>query len=671
MADEPVRNVRRIGDAQQALTKLTAPPQVQQLDLQPAPPAAAGTATAAAAPGTGANAAPAPAPGAAPRALPAPTITVNSAGEAMTNAQMANRAALGNTPDVAAAARARLAGTATAAPAAAAAPAAGPAPATAPAAAASPQPLPAYRNPAVGPGQPNFVQTPEPTNPNFRPTPTPAAAPAAAGETATSRSLLSRIGGAAAPLGNVAGKLARGAGYVNVGLNAIDTVNQTAAGNYGAAAESGGIGLLNAAALAAPSPLTIGGAIVGSSANALAQTAPAQRAFELTANNLPGNGRAQADTAIGGLRDLVGSRERAGLPLGTIPDRLEAAQNMRAQQFGGGVIVVDPSNPYTQGTAPPAGGAPNASANFSNVRSGSATGPAPAVEVPAVPRGGGAADPATWSQNARNALSSTAPGTAVINGQTYTPDQINALANRNVVSSEGFRNPGLGVAFSEATGGQTPELGQGAAGRQAGFSAADRQRQLAAIESGPDSRAEAADRARTSSRNRMVEDARSALRSGRRRTAGRLIDLLTATNGAETADARVAAANRPQRAPAGRTDAQEALTAAQIENEQAQTATSRQRLATENRMGQLQDAVLNARTPQEQQEAGRALALLSGRDLPQHRQQVVRVPAPGTDPALGITAPAIFDPQTGSLSWPKGLSAVYTDAQGNQQRRDQ
>lgn len=259
----------------------------------------------------------------------------------------------------------------------------------------------------------------------------------------------------------------------------------------------------------------------------------------------------------------------------------------------------------------------------------------------------------------------------MVNGQTYTADQINALANRNVISSDAFRNPAPGVAYSEATGGKTLGLGQGPTSRTGGvgFTAADRQRQLEAIENSPDSRSDEARsaKARESMRNSLISDARNALRSGKRKTAGRLIELLTASNGADSADARIAAANRPQRQPAGRTDAQEALTAAQMEEAQANTVTARQKAAAESRMGGLQDALVNAKTPEEQQAAGRALALLTGRDLPQKKVGYIDVPILG-DP-LGQKQRLPYDPEANQVLMPKGLTAVYTDAQGNQQRR--
>lgn len=651
MADETVPNVRRVGDAQQALTKLSAPPQVQQLDLQPTPPAAAGTATAAAAPGTGANAAPAPAQ-AAPRALPPPTITVNST------------AAPGVAPGVATP------------PPAAAAPAATIQPAAA-------QPLPPYRVPNPAPGGPNFVQTPAPVNPSFRP----AAAGAAAGKVPVgSASLLKRAydaGGtylsnspraatALGALGKTVGRVGRGAGYLGAAAEGYNAIEQAHAGHTGAALESGGFAGLDAIAAAAPTPITIGAALTAHAVNAAANTDVAQRGFARVAEALPGGGPEAIDAMIADMQASAADRLARGLPLPAQTDnRITTAQNIRNEQFGG-PIFIDPANPSSRDFQPPspAGAAPSGPrANFSNVQHGVEV--ADPSAVPSVPRGSGAADPSTWTPSARAALSSTTPGTAVINGRTYTKDQIDALANRNVISSDAFRNPAPGVAYSEATGGGTLELGQGPTSRSGGggFTAADRQRQLEAIENGPDSRSPEAlaAKARESTRNSLISDARNALRSGKRKTAGRLIELLTAANGADTADARIAEANRPQRGQAGRTDAQEALTAAQMEEAQANTATARQKLATEIRMGHLQDALVSAKTPEEQQATGRALALLSGRELPQKKIGYIDVPIPG-DP-LGQKQRLPYDPETNQVLMPKGLTAVYTDAQGNQQRR--
>ena len=649
MADETVPNVRRVGDAQQALTKLSAPPQVQQLDLQPTPPAAAGTATAAAAPGTGANAAPAPAP-AAPRALPPPTITVNSAGEAMTNAQMADRAALGNTPDVAAAARARRASTA--APAAAPGVATPPPAAAAPAAAA-PGPIPAA---AAGPA--------------------PAAAPAAAA--APQASFAERAGYATGRAVNAARPAAEALGRVaRLGATPVETVpgrilpTRTAPGQ-----RAGAAGLLAGGVLAAAPTIAM------RSSEDYARRLGVDPTF---GDGVGGFAKELGVRAVGGLTDVGAGLLDMGLspvnslrgafgaaPLetfGSIVSQNDNPAAARAHDVAQAVQNGQPV-PVDQTTAGP----PATAGAFRDVSSGaSSTAPVPGsqVDVPRVPRGANAADPSTWSPSARAALTSQAPGTAVVNGQTYTKDQIDALVRRNVISSEAFRNPAPGVAYSEATGGGTLELGQGPTSRSGGggFTAADRQRQLEAIESGPDSRSPEAlaAKARESTRNSLISDARNALRSGKRKTAGRLIELLTAANGADTADARIAAANRPQRGPAGRTDTQEALTAAQMEEAQANTATARQKLAAESRLGQLQDALVSAKTPEEQQAAGRALALLSGRELPQKKIGYIDVPIPG-DP-LGQKQRLPYDPEANQVLMPKGLTAVYTDAQGNQQRR--
>lgn len=645
MADETVQNVRRIGDAQQALTKLSAPPQVQQLDLQPSPPAAAGTATAAAAPGTGATSAPAPA---APRALPAPTITVNGAGEAMTNAQMAERAALGNTPDVAAAARARLASTAP--PVAAAAPGvATPPPAAAAAPAATVGAAPAAAAPAAGPvpaaaatARPSFAER----------------AGYAAGRA---------VSGSADTLGRVA----------RFGAQPVETVpgrvlsTRTAPGQNGAAA-----GLLASSAIMTAPQI------------AMRSSEDYARRFGFNPNFGDGVGGLAKETgvrALGALTDLGAGILDTGLapldavrrtfnpgaaPLETFGQIVQKQDNPQAAAIHEAASQGQPLPPDPATIGPPA-----SAALFNGVTSGVSSNAPTAgggnVDVPRVPRGAGSADPSTWSPSARAALSSQAPGTAVVNGQTYTADQINALANRNVISSDAFRNPAPGVAYSEATGGKTLELGQGPTSRSGGggFTAADRQRQLEAIENGPDSRSDEARaaKARESMRNSLISDARNALRSGKRKTAGRLIELLTASNGADSADARIAAANRPQRQPAGRTDAQEALTAAQMEEAQANTVTARQKAAAESRLGGLQDALVNAKTPEEQQAAGRALALLTGRDLPQKKIGYIDVPIPG-DP-LGQKQRLPYDPEANQVLMPKGLTAVYTDAQGNQQRR--
>jgi len=653
MADEP--KVQRIGDAQAALTKLSAPPQQAQIDMQPQPPAAVGTANATAAPGTGANAAP------APRVTPAPGSDLvpqgsrqvllgttnpvqNTNGTLYTNAAGVASTQVPGSPPVAA-------------------------PAAAPVA---PQPLPNYRNPNAGPGQPNFVQTPEPTNPSFRPTaaaaPVAATAVNAAEEAApvAARSLLSKGIGVA---GRVAGSAVRYGGPVMTALTAgtrianaegdafQNTLARTgsneqartasaAAGLRQTETEGAGIaGGLAGARLGASLPIAnpylkggaaLAGGVIGSLGGAKALESLTGDGSSNDLQKLP-QGVYQVN-AVDDVPRLDANGKGAPIPLNTDIARL---------QSGDPAVAADFDRRFGAGTA----------AQYM----GTKIQPAPAVNAGVSAAAPNFSDVQSSARNALTAGATGAPGTAVFNGRTISPDEINRLANTNVIPADAFRNPAPGVAASLAGG--SLAMGDGPVNRQPQFSGSSGNE-------GGNSNFTYEDRqaaqALAKQRSDLVFAARQAINNGKRKTAGRIIELLTAVNHGQTADAHMKQAERPLR-QGGRTPEQEALTAAQIEEAQANTATSRQKLAAESRLGQLQDALVTAKTPQEQESAGRALALLSGRDLPQKKVGFIDVPIPG-DPT-GQKQRLPYDPETNQILMPKGLTAVYTDANGNQQKR--
>ena len=667
--EEKTPTIKRAGDARQALIKLSTPPP-------------AGTATAAPAPG--AQTVPTPAPAAVPatgtgmvpaqgapvtRPAPAPNFIGNGAGETMTRADVASRAALGNTPDVAAASRARLAG----APVAPVAPAP-----VSPLAGATTTPgaAPPMANSATrlaGPAAPNWSTAagaagPEAINPDV--TRSARVAPAAAPNWTVGQPAAAPppAGAPAASGGGTLGRVAR------MGASPVETVPgrvgpRTAPGQRGASgALLAGAGFASASdSIMTPTenymnrfgvdPKTVDQSTIGGMATELGVRAGG--VLTDFGNSLLDMGLGPVNMArrIGGAEPLPSFGE-----IGRGMDTPYDAAVLDARRKG-------ERPPYPEefnGTMPPAGTPAAGQPDFSNVTStGRGEGSTAArVDIPRVPRGPGAADPSTWGENSRAALESSAPGTAVINGQSYTKEQLEQLGKRNVVSSEGFRNPSSGALAME-TGRGVLNMGEGPTrGNGGGFTQADRDQQLANILAGPDKRVEQAAEAQRKARESLADDARGALRSGKRKTAGKYIDLLNAVNSGADADAR---ANRPQRQPAGRTDSQEALTAAQTEAAQTQTASSRQKLLADGRIGQLQDALLTAETPQEQAGIARSIALLTGRDLPQKKVNFIEVPV--GDPALGQTQRLPYDPETNEIIMPKGLSGIYADAQGNQQRR--
>lgn len=110
-------------------------------------------------------------------------------------------------------------------------------------------------------------------------------------------------------------------------------------------------------------------------------------------------------------------------------------------------------------------GAANFGRGLAGLPEAAATPPTAPVPLVAPPKTAAAAAPTisnpTLAPSTPAALDSTAPGTAVFNGRTVSKDEINTLANRNVIPSANFTHPGAGVALSEASGGRvTPTLGQ-------------------------------------------------------------------------------------------------------------------------------------------------------------------------------------------------------------------
>lgn len=622
------------------------------------------------------------APAGAP-ALPAPTITVNSAGDAMTNADMTRRAAMGNTPDVARATAARAAGSA---PAVAAAPSAasqlagattslGAAPPAVPAAGAPP-PAPNWTT-TQGVGG-NGVVNPDATRAARVP-----AAPAPQwsmsdgmhGPQAQQPGVIRRAANAAGSVAGRAGSMlatgaravapiARGAGYLGAAAEGIGAVNDAAAGDYASAAPRAGMAALDVAAVRAPSPVTIGAALAAHGTDMALNTSAGQRLTQGIADNLPGSGRQQVDQTINDMRGFIDQREQAGRPLGTARDRLTQVENQRAQDFGG-VTYLDPANRFTANQGPIAGGAtrPPAAGTAPNAPTGTPAAGAQPSAAPAIappdkltPDTPGSANVANWSEAARSAFNSTTPGTAVINGRVVSPQEIKALENRNVISSDAFRNPAPGVAASEATGGRTTlELSAGPTrGNAPQTGAGFIDRTYSGGLGGPPTQQEAAQKQMKS----IVGQIETALGRGKRRTARELTSLL-GTVGNINNDAQrntIAGAPRPLSA------AEQLMMGAQTENQQAQTQRERAQTALtgveigqRQQVAEVQAQLANTTDPAKRKELEGKLAALGGKAGQSAKDSLIKLRVPigsGLD-AREVELP--YNPETNQLMIPDAM----------------
>lgn len=572
-----IKNVKRVGNAQQTLVKLSSPPNMT-------PPVASASAPAAPTPPL--------------RALPPPQITVNSAGEAMTNADLMARqnATQGASPS----ARASLAG-------------------SVPPQAATPPPRvdPLDANAGArmrAAAQERLVQARVAEGPLPKPPPAAAPQPAAAtgaapavktGPTAAQRAV--RFGASPVKPGQPGGSVA---GLLSTALlGTAPAIAKRSTDDY-----ERRFGLDPKVDRFIPTELGIRalGALTDVGANL----------YDMAAYPVNAVGSVFGATPIPSLAETI-QRD----------DNPQAAKAFKESQAG--TVQADPSAPKL------------------------ANGDAQTPAIPNIPTGLGAADPKTWSPEARAALTSTTPGTAVINGRVLSPEEIEDAGNRiNVVPDGAFGNTPYGVAYAEMTGKGAPELGTGpTSGGFQGFTAADRQQQLQNILAGPDKRIEQAEAAEQSARQSLVGDIRTAIRNGKRKTAGRLIELLNATRGDGGGGARSGYAG-PQRTPS-----QEALTAAQIDETEAGAEAQRSKAAGEKRIAALQDAIVNAKTPQEAEAASRAIGLLSGKGV-DAKTQFIDVPYGDGDK---IRLP--YNPQTNEIIMPKGLQGIFTDADGNTQQR--
>lgn len=637
----------------------------------------------------------APRIGAAPGtpALPAPTLTVNPAGEAMSNAEMQRRAQMGLTPDVVRSQAARAIsqpapapmapapsplssatttlGAGGAPPIAAAAPTAPSSWATAPGAAG-----PEAVNPDVTVAR--QVRPPAAT-PNWTVGPQPAAAAPAAAQP----NLATRAGQALSGTGDVLSRATR------LGAQPVETVPgrfgpRTAPGQQGAAgamlattaalsaaesagrdssgyaqrfgvdetsrAPGGGIrdwlydktgagtgvreGVENVAQFGRDAAMRVGGvmsdlgaaipdSIVGM-ANATGATDI--RPFASMYNDRAGDFKPNYATDQGGLSVRPGAVSEQGRAQNTQWETDTLRSQLAAREPGAGAAAA----------ATPAAGA------------------GPAVEPPQSLRPDRATSAATkdWSGAAQQAMNSTAPGTAVINGRVVSPQEIKALENRNVMSSSSMAP---GVAYSAITGGGTMELGSGPTrGSRPQPGAGFIDREYSGGIGGPPTAAEQ----RAKETASLVSDIKTAIGSGKRRTAGALTQLLKAVTDRQGNELNAANAGRPRQMGA----AEIALTNAQTGRAEADSTVAQLQAQQAQRAAVIQQQLQAETDPAKRRALQENLAAMEGRLPAAEAKKISRLKVPigqGLD-ARDLELP--YDEASNQLLLPGGLEQFLTQS---------
>lgn len=248
---------------------------------------------------------------------------------------------------------------------------------------------------------------------------------------------------------------------------------------------------------------------------------------------------------------------------------------------------------------------------------------APAASATPVAGAATAAAPGA-TMSAADAMKSTTPGTAVINGRVYTPEEIADAGKRlNTVPSTAFTNPAVGTLFSEANGGATPTMDQamalrqqlnggGGGGRLFGTDAAGNP--VGTSGAGLGGTPQMANRASTI--NSLMGQISDALRSGRRRTAKILVDQLSAFDRASQGDMdnslRRDALNKPPQ-PGAQTPAQQALDVARAGAAQTQEQLEQMSLAQAKQAQQIQAALQVETDPGKRKVLQQNLAAITGK----------------------------------------------------------
>lgn len=281
-----------------------------------------------------------------------------------------------------------------------------------------------------------------------------------------------------------------------------------------------------------------------------------------------------------------------------------------------------PSSAAAMTTAP-------TSANAAAPATGNAAAPATAQPANAQPKvnfitpdnPAGIHPPSPADQTPEQAMNSTAPGTAVINGRVLSAKEIADAGKRlNIVPSSAFTNPDVGDLYSQTHGGATPTSDQAIALRNSLNGSASAQRMFGTDASGNPVGVSggigAPQDPRQSTIQGLMGQISDALRSGRRRTAKILVDQLSAFDRASQGDMdnslRRDALNKPQQ-PAPQTAAQQALDAARAGAAQTQEQVEQMSLAQAKQAQQIQAALQIETDPGKRKVLQQNLAAITGK----------------------------------------------------------
>lgn len=229
--------------------------------------------------------------------------------------------------------------------------------------------------------------------------------------------------------------------------------------------------------------------------------------------------------------------------------------------------------------------------------------------------------PAPAGAEARVAMNSTTPGTAVINGRVLSPQEIADAGKRlNTVPASAFTNPDVGELYSQTHGGATPTSDQAIALRNSLNGSASAQRMFGTDANGAPVGVSggigAPQDPRQSTIQGLMGQISDALRSGRRRTAKILVDQLSAFDRASQGDMdnslRRDALNKPPQ-PGAQTPAQQALDVARAGAAQTQEQVEQMSLAQAKQAQQIQAALQVETDPGKRKVLQQNLAAITGK----------------------------------------------------------
>lgn len=229
--------------------------------------------------------------------------------------------------------------------------------------------------------------------------------------------------------------------------------------------------------------------------------------------------------------------------------------------------------------------------------------------------------PAPAGAEARVAMNSTTPGTAVINGRVLSPQEIADAGKRlNTVPASAFTNPDVGELYSQTHGGATPTSDQAIALRNSLNGSASAQRMFGTDANGAPVGVSggigAPQDPRQSTIQGLMGQISDALRSGRRRTAKILVDQLSAFDRASQGDMdnslRRDALNKPPQ-PGAQTPAQQALDVARASAAQTQEQVEQMSLAQAKQAQQIQAALQVETDPGKRKVLQQNLAAITGK----------------------------------------------------------